>query len=187
MINSDLEKILIDRNQIQQRVQELAQDISRDYAGKDLLLIAVLKGAVVFLADLSRALTVPHEMDLIGAASYGDQMTSSGQVRITKDIENDLRGKHVLLIEDIYDTGRTLEKICELVQVREPAGLEICCLLEKPDVHQVDLSVKYIGFSIPDEFVVGYGLDYNEKYRYLRDIGILNPRVLNLDSPSGDR
>ena len=172
-----LERILYPQEELERRVRELAAEISHDYEGKNLLLVGVLKGAIIFLADLSRALTIPHEFDLIGAASYHRGTESSGQVRITKDIENVLHDKDVLLIEDIYDSGRTLQKIRELVLVREPRSLEVCCLLEKHEAHLADLPVKYVGFQIPNVFIVGYGLDFAERFRHLKDIGVLKRSV----------
>lgn len=173
---SDIEKVLISEEQLGERIAELGRQISEDYKDKPLVLISILKGGVVFLADLMRAITVPHSFDLMGASSYkGTQ--SSGKVVITKDTELDIRDKHVLLVEDILDSGRTLSVICDLLRIQGPASIEICCLLDKKRERSEKLSLRYKGFDIGDEFVVGYGLDYNEFYRNLSFIGVLKKEI----------
>ena len=172
----DLERVLYSEEDIRNRIADLGRQISADYAGKDLVLISILKGGILFLADLTRAITIPHAFDLMGASSYKGR-SSSGKVIITKDTELDLRGKHVLLVEDILDTGHTLSVIIELLKIQDPASVEICCLLNKQRERKLTVPLKYTGFEIPDEFVVGYGLDYNEHYRNLSGIGILKPEI----------
>ncbi|MGB4668314.1 MAG: hypoxanthine phosphoribosyltransferase, partial [bacterium] len=169
---AEIKEILIDQEQLQQRIQELGAEISRDYQGKELHLICVLKGAVLFLADLARNLTVPVSFDFMAVSSYGASTESSGVVRILKDLEESIEGKDVLIVEDIIDSGLTLHYLYQNLHSRKPASLEICTLLDKPDRRRVDVPVKYCGFSIPDRFVVGYGLDFAEKYRNLPYIGV---------------
>lgn len=173
----NLERVLYTPEQISERITELGQQISDDYRGKQLVLISVLKGGIVFLTDLMRAVSVPHAFDLVGASSYKGGTSTSGKVVITKDVELDLRGKHLLLVEDILDTGHTLSVVCDLLKIQEPASIEICCLLHKLRSHVFGTPIKYVGFEIPDEFVVGYGLDYKEYYRNLPCIGVLKPEV----------
>jgi hypoxanthine phosphoribosyltransferase len=175
----DLERVLISEAQLKKRVAELGSEISRDFQGKPLILISILKGGIVFLADLTRAITIPHAFDLMGASSYKGGARSSGKVIITKDAELDVRNHHVLLVEDILDTGHTLNVIIELLKIQEPTSVEICCLLNKTRTRDVDIPLRYTGFDIPDEFVVGYGLDYNEHYRNLSCVGVLKPEVYN--------
>jgi hypoxanthine phosphoribosyltransferase len=177
---SHLTEILFDREMIAKRVQELGEQITEDYKDKEgeLVLIGVLRGALVFLSDLSRAIALPHGWDMCGAASYGDRTTSSGNVLITKDVELDVRNKNVIVVEDIYDTGRTISAVCDLLRVHKPASIETCVMLYKHTDKRVnELAIKYRGFDIPDEFVVGYGLDFNEYYRNLDVIGILDPKI----------
>ncbi|MFY9604865.1 MAG: hypoxanthine phosphoribosyltransferase [bacterium] len=174
---AEIKEILIDQEQLQQRIQELGAEISRDYQGKELHLICVLKGAVLFLADLARNLTVPVSFDFMAVSSYGASTESSGVVRILKDLEESIEGKDVLIVEDIIDSGLTLHYLYQNLHSRKPASLEICTLLDKPDRRRVDVPVKYCGFSIPDRFVVGYGLDFAEKYRNLPYIGVLKNEV----------
>ncbi len=173
----NLQRVLLTREQIAERVRELGAEISRDYRDRDLVLISVLKGGVIFLADLTRAIDIPHAFDLVGAASYGTSTVSSGQVTITKDVDINLLGRDVLLIEDIFDTGRTLKVVCDLIRLRNPRSLEICSLLVKDKPREFDIPVRYRGFDIPDEFVVGYGLDFNEQCRNFDCIGVLRPEV----------
>jgi hypoxanthine phosphoribosyltransferase len=175
----DLERVLISESQLKQRVSELGREISRDFQGKPLILISILKGGIVFLADLTRAITIPHAFDLMGASSYKGGARSSGKVIITKDAELDVRNKHVILVEDILDTGHTLTVIIELLKIQNPASVEICCLLNKKRNRDVEIPLRYTGFEIPDEFVVGYGLDFNEHYRNLACVGVLKPEVYN--------
>lgn len=166
-------KVLISRQEIEAKVVELAGQVSRDYEGKNLLLLCVLKGAVVFLCDLLRSLEIGAEIDFMAVSSYGDSSTSSGVVRILKDLERSIEGKDLLIVEDIIDTGLTLSYLRENLLSRNPASLRIVTLLDKPDRRVADIEPDYCGFSIPDEFVVGYGLDYQEKYRNLPDICVL--------------
>ena len=172
-MGDDLAKVLLTEEQIQARLAELAADIWKDYEGKEFLLVGVLKGAVVVMADLMRALPGTAPMDWMAVSSYGSGTKSSGVVRILKDLDTDITGRHVLIVEDIIDSGLTLSWIKSNLESRSPASVEICTLLRKPDVVKVDIPVKYVGFDIPNEFVVGYGLDYAEKYRNLRCVGTL--------------
>jgi hypoxanthine phosphoribosyltransferase len=166
-------QILVPAGDLQERVRSMAADISRDYAGRDLLLIGVLKGAFLFLADLMRNLTLPCEVDFMAVASYGSSTESSGVVRIIKDLDAPLEGRDVLIVEDIVDSGLTLQYLLRTLQGRGPASLEVCALLTKPSRRRVDLPVRYTGFEIPDEFVIGYGLDYAERYRNLPYVAVL--------------
>jgi hypoxanthine phosphoribosyltransferase len=177
----DIEAVLLDERRIQEKVAELADRISRDYAGHEVLLVGVLKGAVVLMADLCRRLTVPHEVDFMAVSSYGAATESSGVVRLLKDLDTDLGGKHVILIEDIVDSGLTLDYLVETLSPRRPASLEVCVLLTKPEKLQTDLKVRYKGFDIPSAFVVGYGLDYAERYRSLPFLATLRPEVYETD------
>jgi hypoxanthine phosphoribosyltransferase len=173
-LEKDLAKILITREQLQTRIAELGVAISRDYAGKDLLLLCILKGGVLFLSDLVRAIHIPHAIDFMAISSYGGARTeSSGVVRIIMDLNANIANRNVLIVEDIIDTGRTLTYITELLKTRNPTSVKICTLLNKPSRREVDVPLDYIGFDIPNEFVVGYGLDYNEIYRNLPFIGVL--------------
>jgi hypoxanthine phosphoribosyltransferase len=176
-MGNDLQKVLLTEEEILARVQEMAADIWRDYAGKDLLLVGVLKGAILVMADLMRALPGTVPMDWMAISSYGSGTKSSGVVRIIKDLDTDITGRHVLIVEDIIDSGLTLSWIRSNLQSRSPASVEICTLLRKPEVAKVEIDVRYVGFDIPNEFVVGYGLDYAEQYRNLRVVGTLNPSV----------
>ena len=164
-LGTDLEKVLVSEEQIRARLAEMAADIDRDYEGKDLLLVGVLKGAVMVMADLARALGSHVEMDWMAVSSYGSGTKSSGVVRILKDLDRDITGRHVLIVEDIIDSGLTLSWLMSNLGSRGPASVEVCTLLRKPDAAQVDVPVRYIGFDIPNEFVIGYGLDYAERYR----------------------
>nr|WP_243886427.1 hypoxanthine phosphoribosyltransferase [Dermatophilus congolensis] len=176
-MQGDLERVLLTEEQIQIRLGELAQQIWQDYQGKDLLLVGVLKGAVVVVADLMRALPGSAPMDWMAVSSYGSGTKSSGVVRILKDLDTDITNKHVLIIEDIIDSGLTLSWIIANLKSRSAASVEVCALLRKPDAAKTEIDVRYLGFDIPDEFVVGYGLDFAEKYRNLRCIGTLAPHV----------
>ena len=169
----EVEKILISQQALARRVKELAAQISRDYQGLRPLLIAPLKGAFVFLADLIRHLKVPVEVDFVRLASYGASTQSSGQVRITKDLETSPAGRHLLIVEDIVDTGVTLGYLIDALRQRSPASLKVCALLDKPQRRRRQVGLEYLGFTIPDQFVVGYGLDFGEKYRELPFVGIL--------------
>ena len=176
-VHDDLTEILITEEQIRSRIAELSREIERDYAGKDVLLIGVLKGAVMVMADLSRELGIPVTMDWMAVSSYGSGTESSGVVRILKDLDTDLSGKTVLIVEDIIDSGLTLSWLLSNLRSRGPESIEIFTLLRKPDAARVEIDVKYVGFEIPNSFVVGYGLDYAERYRNLRGVGILAPAV----------
>ncbi len=172
-----LDEILIDSDTLQARIRELAAQIDRDYAGiDDLLLVCVLKGGVMFLTDLMRRITVPHGIDFMAIASYGDgARESSGRVRIDMDLRQDIAGKHILIVEDIIDSGHTLQYILSLLETRQPASLRVCSLLSKPSRRQVDIDIDYIGFEIPDKFVFGYGLDLDEVFRNLPFVGVVKP------------
>jgi hypoxanthine phosphoribosyltransferase len=175
---ADIDHILISEEEIQSRVQALAHEIEADYEGvEDLLLICVLKGGYIFLSDLSRALKRPHEVDFMGISSYGDRTESSGEVRIVMDLKQPIANRNILIVEDIIDSGRTLTYMRRNLLARSPASLRICTLLNKPARREVDVPVDYIGFDIPDEFVIGYGLDFAEIYRNLPFVGVLKPDV----------
>ena len=176
-IADDLESTLYTQEQIHDKIAELAKRIDADYAGETLLLVGVLKGAVMVMADLARALTLPIEMDWMAVSSYGSGTQSSGVVRILKDLDTDLTGRKVLIVEDIIDSGLTLSWLRANLTSRGAASVEICALLRKPDAAKVDVDVRYAGFEIANEFVIGYGLDYAEKYRNLRGIGVLARHV----------
>jgi hypoxanthine phosphoribosyltransferase len=170
--------VLIDEDRLRSRVVELGEEISADYAGRDLLLIGVLKGAVFFMADLMRTLTIPCEIDFMAISSYGAQTDSSGVVRILKDLDINIEDRHVLVVEDIIDSGLTLSYLMRNLEAREPATLEVCALLTKPDRREIDVPVRYIGFEIPNRFVVGYGLDFAERYRNLPYVGVLDSELV---------
>jgi hypoxanthine phosphoribosyltransferase len=176
-ISPDIEEVLLSAEQIQARVRELAAEISRDFAGRDLHLVVVLRGAAIFAADLIRALKVPASLDFISISSYGSQTRSSGVVRILKDLEDSVESRYVLIVEDIIDTGLTLKYLTELLWSHRVADLEVCALLDKPSARKVPVDSRYIGFTVPDAFVVGYGLDYDQQYRGLPYIGTLRPEV----------
>lgn len=177
MLEDDVAKVLISEKEIQTRTKELARQISADYAGKDLVLVCILKGGITFLADLMREMTVPHAIDFMAISSYGASTESSGIVRILKDLDASIDGRHVLIVEDIIDTGRTLNYILANLQTRHPASLRVCTLLNKPSRREIQIPLAYVGFQVPNEFVVGYGLDYVEKYRNLRFVGVLKPEI----------
>jgi len=169
----DIEEVLVTREQIREKVKELGARISKDYEGKDLILIGVLKGAFVFLADLMREITIPVDMDLISVSSYGAATRSSGVVRIIKDVDIDITNKHVLIVEDLVDTGLTLRHLKDLFNTRGPKSLKICTAFDKPSRRKVDIEIEYKGIEVPDRFIVGYGLDYAGKYRNLPDVCVL--------------
>ena len=173
----NIERVLLSEEQLRQRVRELGEEISKEYASKEILMIGVLRGAVMFMADLARAITVPVMIDFMAVSSYGTSTSSSGIVRILKDLDEEVAGKHVLIVEDIIDSGLTLSYLVDNIKSRQPASVRICTLLNKPERRKVDLEVNYNGFVVPDEFVVGYGLDYAEKYRNVPFIGILKPAI----------
>jgi hypoxanthine phosphoribosyltransferase len=176
-MGADLEKVLITEEEIHAKLDELAAMIAREYDGKDLLLVGVLKGAVMVMADLMRALPMTAPVDWMAVSSYGSGTKSSGVVRILKDLDTDITGRHVLIVEDIIDSGLTLSWIKANLESRNPASVEICTLLRKPEAAKVDVDVKWVGFDIPNEFVVGYGLDFADAYRGLRCVGTLAPHV----------
>ena len=177
-LREDIAEVLISEEQLQNRIRELARDIQADYVDvENVLLLCVLKGAYIFLSDLSRLLDIPHEVDFMAVSSYGSGTTSSGAVRIVLDLKQDITGQHVLIVEDIIDSGRTLAYMRRNLLARSPASLRICTLLNKPERREVDVPVDYLGFDIPDKFVVGYGLDYAQHYRNLPFIAVLKPEV----------
>lgn len=176
-VQKDITKVLVTEEQIATRIEELAREIEKKYEGKDLLLVGVLKGAVMFMADLSRAIQLPVTMDWMAVSSYGSGTQSSGVVRILKDLDADVLGRHVLIVEDIVDSGLTLSWLMSNLTARGAASVEVVALLRKPDAAKVEVTVAWVGFDIPNEFVVGYGLDYAEHYRTLKDVGVLAPAV----------
>lgn len=176
-MNRDILKVLLTEEQLHQKCAEIGAAISRDYAGRDLLLVSVLKGAVVFMADLMREISIPCAIDFMVVSSYGSGVKTSGVVKIVKDLDTNLAGKDILIVEDILDSGMTLSYLTELLRDRGPASLRIAALLDKPSRRKVPLRADYVGYEVPDEFVVGYGLDYDEKYRNLPYVGILKPEV----------
>ena len=174
MTDALIGETLVDEGPLAERVRELGEEISADYADRDLVLVGVLKGAVFFLADLMRSLDVPCEVDFMAVASYGSSTDSSGVVRILKDLDTSIEGRNVLIVEDIVDSGLTLSYLLRTMRARNPASLEVCALLTKPERRKVDLPIRYTGFEIPNRFVIGYGLDYREKYRNLPYVAVLN-------------
>jgi hypoxanthine phosphoribosyltransferase len=170
----EIGEILVQGDDLQHRVRQLAEEVSRDYEGREVLLVGVLKGAVFFLADLMRQLEVPVEVDFMAVSSYGSSTDSSGVVRILKDLDIPIEGREVLIVEDIVDSGLTLSYLLRTLKARDPASLEVCALLTKPERRKVDLPIKYVGFEIPNRFVIGYGLDHAERYRNLPYVAVLN-------------
>ena len=170
---------LVSEEEVEKRVCELGRQISEDYAGRQVHLICVLKGGVFFMCELAKRITVPVSMDFMSVSSYGDGTASSGVVKIAKDLDESLEGKDVLIVEDILDTGVTLSHLVPMLQMRNPNSVKICAILSKPSRRQADIEPDYKGFDVPDEFVVGYGLDYDEKYRNLPYVGVLKPQVYN--------
>ena len=179
-MKEDVLRVLLSEDEIREKVRELGGKFTADYKNSNLMLVTVLKGAVVFLADLMRQIDVPAEIDFMVVSSYGSGVKSSGVVKIVKDLDVPLAGKDILIVEDILDSGLTLSYIKELLESRGPRSIRIATLLDKPSRRKVDLQADYIGFSVPDEFVIGYGLDYDEKYRNLPYIGILKPEVYSV-------
>ena len=173
----DIERVLLDEETIRTRVCELGRMIDKEYAGQDVLLVSVLKGSIVFMADLIRAITIPHEIDFMATSSYGGGTSTSGIVRILKDLSLSIENRNVIIVEDIIDSGNTLSYLVRILQERRPASLRIMTLLDKPERREVDIPVDWIGFSIPNEFVVGYGLDFDEIYRNFPFIGVLKPSI----------
>ena len=176
-MRQDIESVLFTEEQIAEIVQRIGQEISRDYAGKNLLLVSVLKGSVVFMADLMRAITIPARIDFMAISSYGAGVKTSGVVKILKDLDLELAGYDIVIVEDILDSGKTLSYLTELLQSRGPASIRICTLFDKPERREVDVTPTYVGSQIPDAFIVGYGLDFDEKYRNLPFVGVLKPSV----------
>ena len=173
----DLESVMFDEKAIVAKVSELGQQITKDYAGKDVLVVGILKGAAVFFTDLIRQINLPINIDFIVASSYGDGTETSGKVDIKKDLEKDIAGRHVILVEDIIDSGITMNSLMAILRERKPASVKLCALLSKPSRRQIDVPIDYCGFEVPDEFLVGYGLDYAEKYRNLPVIGVLKREI----------
>ena len=178
MLN-ELKKILITEEETTAIAKRLGEEISRDYCGKKLVLVSVLKGSVMFMADLMRYITVPCRIDFMSVSSYGNGVKTSGVVKINKDLDRPVAGEDILIVEDILDSGMTLSYLCELLQQRNPASIRICTFLDKPERRTANIKADYVGTMVPDEFVVGYGLDYDEKYRNLPFVGVLKPEVYN--------
>ncbi len=176
-LEDDIESVLVSEKEIAAKVEELAAAIDADYAGRELVMVGVLKGAVMVMADLARALTIPVTMDFMAVSSYGSGTSTSGVVRILKDLDRDIAGRDILVVEDIIDSGLTLSWLLRYLRSRGPATLEVCALLRKPDAIQVDVPVAYMGFDIANVFVVGYGLDYAQRYRNLPYVGTLRPEI----------
>ena len=184
MYDGDIASVLVTEQQISDKIAELSREVAKDYAhlchagpSNDLLLVGVLKGAIMFMTDLARALPIPVQLEFMAVSSYGSATSSSGVVRILKDLDRDIAGRHMLIVEDIIDSGRTLSWLLKNLEARGPASLQVCALLRKPEAGKLDVPVRYVGFDIPNEFVVGYGLDYAERYRDLPFIGTLHPGV----------
>ena len=173
----EIDRVLVSNERIQARLDELAERINQDYAGKELLLVCILKGAVTVFADVLRRVTIPCQIDFLAISSYGSSTKSSGVVRILKDLDHGIEGKDVLIVEDIVDSGMSMHYLLDTLKTRKPASVRLLTLLDKPDRRRVELQADYIGFTIPDEFVIGYGLDYAEKYRNLPDVCVLSPKV----------
>lgn len=174
-MNRDIDHVLLSEEAIRRRIAEMGAEISADYDGKDVVLVCVLKGAVIFFSDLARAMTCHMEMDFLSISSYGNNTKTSGIVRISKDMDTSITGRHVLIVEDIMDSGLTLNHLTTILRTREPASLKIACLLDKPERRECDISPDYVGFVIPNEFVLGYGLDYEQRYRNLPYVGVMKP------------
>jgi len=176
-LHEDIAQVLVDEPSIRRRVRELGDMLNREYARQDLLLVSVLKGSIIFMADLIRAITIPHEIDFMATSSYGAGTSSSGIVRILKDLNTSIEGRNIVLVEDIIDSGHTLGSLMRLLRERQPASLRVMALLDKPDRREIEIQVDWVGFAIPNEFVVGYGLDFNELYRNLPFVGVLKPSI----------
>lgn len=176
-MKQDIERVLISEEELKARVLEIGSQISRDYEGKNLLMVSVLKGSVVFMSDLMRSITIPCRIDFMAISSYGSGVKTSGVVKIIKDLDIPLEGYDLLIVEDILDSGMTLDYTIGMLRGRNPKSIRLCTLLDKPERRKVDIKADYVGFTVPDAFVVGYGLDYDEKYRNLPYVGILKPEV----------
>ena len=177
MLENDIQEILFTEEQLKTRVKEIARQIETDYAGQEIMLVSVLRGSFVFMADLCRAIDLPCVVDFMSVSSYGSGTSSTGQVKITRDLSEDIAGRNLIVVEDILDSGHTLSHLLKLLEQRRPASIRLCALLDKPERRVAPVELHYRGFAIPDAFVVGYGLDYAEKYRNLPYIGILKPAV----------
>lgn len=177
MLEQDIERKLFTEEQLAARVRELGAEITRDYDGKNPVVVSILRGSYVFMADLTRAIELPISIDFMSMSSYGTGTTSSGQVQLTKDLSDDIEGRDLLIVEDILDSGNTLFYLMQMLQARKPASIRLCVLLDKPERRVKPITADYVGFTVPDAFAVGYGLDYAEKYRNLPYIGILKPEV----------
>ena len=184
-IHADVEEVLLSGEQLQTRVAELGAALSADYADRDPVLVSVLKGSIIFLADLIRSMEIPLSLDLMEVSSYGAGTESSGQVRILKDLSKPIEGRHIIVVEDIIDTGLTLNYLLKYLADKNPASVGIVCLLDKPARRLAEIPIDYRGFTIPDRFVIGYGLDYDERYRNLPYIGVLRPSVYGAAPPEG--
>lgn len=176
-MNNDIKEVLYNEDQLNDKIRQMGAKISNDYSGKELILIGVLKGSVVFMSDLIKQITIPCKMDFMAVSSYGSSTETSGVVRILKDLDFDIQGKDVLIVEDIIDSGVTLKYLMKYLSARKPSSLEIICLLNKPSRRTVDIEVKYLGYNVPDYFLVGFGLDFAEKYRNLPYVGILKEEI----------
>lgn len=177
MIEDDIKEVFFSKEELAKIVERLGKQISKDYEGKNLMLVSILKGSVIFMADLMRAITVPCNIDFMSVSSYGSGTKTSGTVKIIKDLDINLEGKDLLLVEDILDSGKTLYYVSNMLKMRNPSSIHICTLLDKPERREADIKADYAGTFVPDEFVVGYGLDYDEKYRNLPYIGVLKPEI----------
>ena len=175
----DISEVFFSKEQLAEITARIGAQISEDYKDKKLMLVCVLKGSVMFMSDLMKNITIPCSIDFLAAESYGSRTKSSGEVKITKDLSEDIRGYDLVIVEDILDSGKTLKKLTEFLKMKEPSSITICTLLDKPARREVDIAAKYIGAQVKDEFVVGYGLDYNQRYRNLPFIGILKPEAVN--------
>jgi hypoxanthine phosphoribosyltransferase len=184
-MHADVEEILLSEEQIATRVAELGRQLSAEYASRDPVLVSVLKGSIVFLADLIRSMDIPLSVDLMEVSSYGSGTETSGQVRILKDLSRSIEGREVIVVEDIIDTGLTLNYLLRYLGERNPSSISVCCLLDKPARRLAEIEIGYRGFTIPDRFVIGYGLDYDERYRNLPYIGVLRPSVYGATPPEG--
>lgn len=176
-MNNDIQSVLFSQEELQAAVKRLGTQISEDYKGKNLLLVSILKGSIVFMSDLMRSITLPCRIDFMAVSSYGSGIKSSGTVKIIKDLDLSLEGYDLLIVEDILDSGRTLSSLMEILSTRKPRSIEICTLFDKPERREANVYAKYIGAQVPDAFIVGYGLDYDEKYRNLPYVGVLKPEI----------
>jgi hypoxanthine phosphoribosyltransferase len=176
-MNNDIKEVLYSEDELRDKIRQMGAKISKDYSGKELILIGVLKGSVIFMSDLLKEITIPCKMDFMAVSSYGSSTETSGVVRILKDLDFEIQGKDVLIVEDIIDSGVTLKYLMKYLSARKPNSLEVICLLNKPDRRKVNIDVKYLGYDVPDHFLVGYGLDFAEKYRNLPFVGILKEEI----------